>query len=333
MQAQTTDIVPGSKVDYAPTVPSILGREHTGRTNFKKDKPLPTITVSEQGDDDPSAGLPNGAANLGRSPQPDATEVESKEQTEARNAEEEAKRKKRLEDEKLAKKKERERWRKSEQDFTRLPHTPLSAAASLSERPRPENGTPEAPPLHSSRPSSPEIVKTSPPPKLEPLRPASPPHDEKKDRELAAQIQAQLAREVAEEDERKALEIAASLQRQWEAEDEKATPEKIRQQGRPIVPSDESSSEDESSSSSINHPPPALPPGGRSPRPQLPNTVPYGPSYYQGPSPVNSPPVPAGPVAVTNVNSGNYSNTHITDSYNNNSRIINARRSVDSGRS
>jgi len=318
-------------VDYAPTVPSILGREHTGRTNFKKDKPLPTITVSEQGDDDLSVGLPNGAAKSGRPPQPDATEVESKELTEARKAEEEAKRKKRLEDEKSAKKKERERWRKSEQDFTRLPHTPLSAAASLSERPRPENGTLEAPPLHSSRPSSPEIVKTSPPPKLEPLRSASPPHDEKKDRELAAQIQAQLAREVAAEDERKALEIAAFLQRQWEAEDEKATPEKIRQQGRPMVPSDESSSEDESSSA--NHSPPALLPGGRSSRPQSPDTVLYGPSYYQGPSPMNSPPVPAGPVAVTSVNSGNYLYTHITDSYNNNSRIVNARRSTDSGRS
>ena len=46
-------------------------------------------------------------------------------------------------------------------------------------------------------------------------------HDEKKDRELALELQARLAMEIEEEDGLKSLEIVIELHRQWEAEQDR----------------------------------------------------------------------------------------------------------------
>ncbi|KAF9523087.1 hypothetical protein CPB83DRAFT_863431 [Crepidotus variabilis] len=162
---------------------------------------------------------------------------------------------KRLEAERLARKAEKEMWRKAEAEFNKLPVTPLRSSTPLT-------------PLRAQDPSRPShsrsvsIQEVSRPPSvasvLKPLRrdsddlpaaPTSPPHDEAKDRELAAQLQSQLAKEVAEEDERKAHQIAASLQRQWEAEHERprrSKKDRSRSRSRPSLRDPGESSSDES---------------------------------------------------------------------------------------
>ena len=135
-----------------------------------------------------------------------------------------------------------EKWKKAEEEFHQLPLTPLPGSTPLPtprdidsthsthsrsishDVPRPSNTANVLKPLRKSEdgPPPPAGTRTVPGSVTAPVASSSgTSHDEVKDRELAAQIQAQLAKELEQEDEKKAQRIAASLQRQWEAEDER----------------------------------------------------------------------------------------------------------------
>ncbi len=105
-----------------------------------------------------------------------------------------------------AKRAEREKWRRSEQEFSRLPYIPIQ----------------EDTPSPGMRRSA-EDLRPGPSGEstfFQGSRNQTSVYDEKRDVELAAELQARLAREVEEEDEQKALAIAIALHRQWEAEPE-----------------------------------------------------------------------------------------------------------------
>jgi len=111
--------------------------------------------------------------------------------------------------ERQAKRAEREKWRRSEQEFNRLPYIPVQEdTPSPGMRKSAEDLRPD--PSGESTFSQGNRNQTSV-------------YDEKRDLELAAELQARLAREIEEEDEQKALAIAIALHRQWEAEPEVAT--------------------------------------------------------------------------------------------------------------
>lgn len=115
-------------------------------------------------------------------------------------------RQKKREMERQAKKAEREKWRRSEQEFCRLPYMPIQ------EDLRSVNMRRSAEDLRSGPSGEISFHQGY-------QKPMST-YDEKRDMELATELQAKLAREIEEEDERKALAIGIALHRQWEAENE-----------------------------------------------------------------------------------------------------------------
>lgn len=102
---------------------------------------------------------------------------------------------KRKEEELQAKKAERERWRRSEQEFSLLPLQEQTAKARSETSSQPTSVT-----SFRSKAYSLESVQSI------------------TDRELALHLQAQLAKEIEEEDAKKALEIGMALHRECEAE-------------------------------------------------------------------------------------------------------------------
>ena len=111
--------------------------------------------------------------------------------------------------ERQAKRAEREKWRRSEQEFNRLPYIPI------------QEDTPSPGMRRSAEDLRPDPSGEST--FFQGNRNQTSVYNEKRDLELAAELQAKLAREIEEEDEQKALAIAIALHRQWEAEPEVAT--------------------------------------------------------------------------------------------------------------
>jgi hypothetical protein len=124
-------------------------------------------------------------------------------------AEKEDMRQTKKEMERQAKRAEREKWRRSEQEFSRLPYIPI------------QEDTPSPGMQRSAEDLRPDSSGEST--FSQGNRTQTSVYDEKRDLELAAELQARLAREIEEEDEQKALAIAIALHRQWEAEPEVAT--------------------------------------------------------------------------------------------------------------
>jgi len=327
LKAQTKNIVPGNEISYTPSATLSVDRNDSPRLTPTPslNKPLPTITIQ------PDEGVAASRAPSTDSRPTEEEKAKAKARDEAQKAEEEA-RKKRLEEERLkAKKAEKERWRKSHEEFTRLPHSPFGEATRFTKPPS----------FQGARPSATEhpVIPPSAPTQPDHIRSTTPAHDEQRDRELAAQLQAQFAKEVAEEeefrkseDERKALEIAASLQRQWEAEDEKARPEKNR---RPLSQdsSDDEDASDSDTSSSVDplNPriSPRLSPYGipRSPSPNVMHISPPSQSTSLSNIPMSGVSLGGGQVSVSNVNSGNTVNTRIVNSFNQSPRTYSIRDS------
>lgn len=197
----------GSSHSYSPTpnpvtvIPPL--KSASLRTFDKPTKPLPEIQVWQT---PPSSASPQVGGSSMRSASLDNDVAKQR----------------RLEAERLQRQAEKEFWKKAEEEFNRLPQTPLPSVTPLTplrslEPSRPSHSR-SASNLEVSRPSSSASI-------LKPLRRSSadlPPipssQDEERDRELAAQLQAELAREIEDEDEKKARKIAASLHRQWESE-------------------------------------------------------------------------------------------------------------------
>lgn len=162
---------------------------------LEKEKPLPQIIISDSRDEE---GFKGPTVQPGGHSSPD---------------EDRDRKKKRREEERLARKAERERWRRSEQEFSLLPLQ--------------EPATPVGPAEIPSRPTSAasfvsqaysfESVQSS----VIGLK-----GDEDTDRELARRLQAELAKEIEEEDEKKALEIGIALHHQWMAEEQAKSDER-----------------------------------------------------------------------------------------------------------
>jgi hypothetical protein len=118
-----------------------------------------------------------------------------------------ARRKERLEEERRRKKAERERWRKSEQEFIQLPEAEIDGDGII---------TPFLPKMH--KPSSSQS-----------LRPVLPLYDDspklpftvsKEDKKIAEALHYSTQKELEAEDERQALLLAEKIQREWAAEEQ-----------------------------------------------------------------------------------------------------------------
>eukprot|EP00918_Siedleckia_nematoides_P082205 GHVU01180210.1.p1 GENE.GHVU01180210.1~~GHVU01180210.1.p1 ORF type:complete len:263 (+),score=33.60 GHVU01180210.1:2061-2849(+) len=156
-------------------------------SNSEKEKPLPQIIVSDSRDaEEGPTGQPDGHSS------PD---------------EDRDLKKKRREEERLTRKAERERWRRSEQEFSLLPLQETITPAGSAEKP----SRPASVNSFCSQACSFESVQSS----VKGLK-----RDEDADLELALQLQAELAKEIEEEDEKKALEIGIALHHQWVAEEQ-----------------------------------------------------------------------------------------------------------------
>ncbi|KAF8907089.1 hypothetical protein CPB84DRAFT_1844194 [Gymnopilus junonius] len=138
-----------------------------------------------------------------------ASVTRNEDEKERQRIEAEAKRKKRLEDERVKKLAERERWRKSEQDFIQLPQaSPIDEVHSTN-----ASTAYTALALFQRQPGN--LEKTI-------NRPSS--HARSKsqieeDERLAAALHADFQRQFAEEDEEVAVSVAVIEQRKWEAEE------------------------------------------------------------------------------------------------------------------
>ena len=210
---QTKDTVssPTSDLKTQGQIPSRqVEQVDRGLSAVKTEKPLPEIVVTA------SAGT---EGSRGKEKLVDSEKQDETEPSRSTTEKEKEVREKRKEEERLARKAERARWRKSEQEFSQLPHAPMAVTLSdVSPRRRmSEERSRQAVTLRSSSP--PYILPGAQAPI--PIPPTSPVHDEEKDRELALELQARLAKEIEEEDERKALEIGIELHRQWEAEQDR----------------------------------------------------------------------------------------------------------------
>jgi len=160
------------------------------------EKPLPQIIVSDSRDEEGfHLKVPTG--------QPDGQSSPDEDQD----------RKKKREEERLTRKAERERWRKSEQEFSLLPLQETTTPIGPADRP----SRPASAASFCSQAYSFESVQSS----VIGLK-----HDEDRDRELALQLQAELAKEIEEEDEKKALEIGIALHHQWIAEEKAKSEER-----------------------------------------------------------------------------------------------------------
>jgi hypothetical protein len=172
------------------------------------EKPLPTIILSphpEKEDSPPTSRPPNQVVQRGdRGPKPESIKEEA-----------DMRRKERLEEERRLKKAERERWRKSEQEFIQLPEATIEDEEVFMLK---SNDAKEMflPIIHNSTSSH-------------SLRPVPLSHDDvskpahavsKEDQKIAKDLHYQLQKELEAEDDRQALLLAAKMQQEWETEEE-----------------------------------------------------------------------------------------------------------------
>ena len=195
-RSEEAEVLRGSKSNSEPF-------EHVGDGKRLVEKPLPQIIVSDSRDAEGSKG------QTGTTEEVDLTNEETSDRHSSSAADED--RKKKREEERIAKKAERERWRRSAQEFRLLP---LQETNAPDERPsRPASVASFGSQAHSFASVQLSVAGLTSTSKT----------DGGTDRELALQLQAQLAKEIEEEDEKKALEIGIALHHQWEAEEKART--------------------------------------------------------------------------------------------------------------
>ena len=223
-QAKDTVTSPTSDSKTQDQIPSRQMEEpDKGLSAVKKEKALPKIVVV-------TASASGTEGRRGKEKSVDSEYGGERDEVEpprlTAEKEKEAK-EKRKEEERLARKAERARWRKSEQEFSQLPHASMAVTPS-NDSPGPRKSEERGRQAVSLRSPSPPYIHgpASIPPPPPPTKLSV--NDEEKDLELALELQARLAKEIEEEDERKALEIGLELHRQWEAEQGKESKEVAR---------------------------------------------------------------------------------------------------------
>ncbi|CAA7271219.1 unnamed protein product [Cyclocybe aegerita] len=277
---------------------------------------------------------------------------EELQQLELKKAADEERRNARLAQELQRKKAEKERWRRSEQEFSRLPEATAAATLSPVTKPlsRPTSPQKKAPSVAISDSNSDSDSEDDGP--NIPARSSTPLVDQLRDQELARRLQEEMNRE-AEDEKRKnelaAYRLAQKLQQEWDEEDKE------------LSDSEESDSEEERSPSPPPRrkaPSPPRSPRSHSPRtpvydqsPQIPQMAvppfggvfpPHSPGYgHPGYAPHAVHPstslhsihgsgvsMGGGPVSVIHSNSGNTNSFNISNSFNDSS--VSWRRNSDS---
>lgn len=187
-------------------------------SNQKTSWPLPTADILTNGSEPPSrAGTPERQLQQqNQQSVPSTSTMGDEEEKEKQRIEAEARRKKRLEDERAKRLAERERWRKSEQDFIQLPQASPVDEGQLTVTPSNARMTQVLVQKHSS-------IETVSNPDVKTAQKPVPTHTRSKsqveeDERLAAALHANFQREFTKEDEEVAMTMALKEQRSWEAE-------------------------------------------------------------------------------------------------------------------
>ncbi|KAJ3505117.1 hypothetical protein NLJ89_g7580 [Agrocybe chaxingu] len=229
------------------------------------DKPLPVVLIEDIDSDREDARAYSNPLEAEREER--MRREEELRQLELKKAADEERRKVRLAQELQRKKAEKERWRRSEQEFSRLPDAMIAATLSPVSKPlsRPTSPQKKAPSVVISDSDSDSEDDGS----NRPARSSTSLMDQLRDEELARRLQEEINRE-AEDEKRKnelaAYRLAQKLRQEWDEEDEE------------LSESEESDSEEERS--------PSLPPRRKAPSP--PRSPRRSPPPRRSPSPRRS---------------------------------------------